>query len=68
MFIYLLTMAAGGVITYLICEYVIGYGVVQLFIRAIVCIIVPNVVFIITNFKRKEFKDTVQFIKGIVKR
>ena len=68
MLMYFVSMQFGGVVSYLICEYIVGYGIVQLFIRLVVCIIVPNLIFILANFKREEFVETIHFLKRIVKR
>lgn len=67
MFMYAGTMFLGGLLTYWICG-LLGDGIPALLLRGVVCVIVPNVVFIALNFRRKEFADTTAMLKRILKR
>lgn len=67
MSVYMLTMAIGGVLTYFICGFM-GEGIVGLIIRLVICVVVPNAVFVLFNFKREEFGATIALVKNIVKR
>lgn len=67
MFIFMLTMAVGGVATFLLCS-LFGDGIPQLLIRAVICLTVPNLIFALFNFKRPEFKETFSLAKQILKR
>lgn len=67
MFLSIITMAIAGAATLWACSF-FGDGVLALLLQGVVCIIVPNIIFMALNFKRKEFKDTIHFVKRIVKR
>ena len=67
MVMFALTMAVGGLISFGLCN-LLDNGFPQLVIRAIICIIIPNLIFIALNYKRKEFHETIVFVKRIIKR
>lgn len=67
MAMFMLTMAVGGVATYYLCNF-FGDGILSLLVRAGICLIVPNAVFILLNFKRSEFKGTIAMVKQILRR
>ena len=60
-------MAIGGFITYWLCS-LFGDGIPQMLARMGICLVVPNIVFILFNFKREEFRGTVNLAKSILKR
>lgn len=67
MAVFMLTMVVGGIITYYLCNF-FGDGIPQLLLRLVICLVVPNVVFVLFNFKRPEFKGTIALVKQILKR
>ena len=67
MFAYAGTMLLGGLLTWWICSF-FGEGILAFLLRGVVCVIVPNVVFVGLNFRRQEFGDTVALVKRIIKR
>lgn len=60
------TIAAGAV-TFFLCSF-LGDGIFALFLRACICLVVPNILTILANFRLKEFKDAKAFAFGIFKR
>lgn len=54
--------------TYWICEKIPGKGILNLILRLIVCMIVPNVIFLVTTFKMNEFNESLRIVKRILKR
>lgn len=56
-----------GVITYLICR-PFGYKFVDLCIRLVICIIVPNLIFVLLNYKRPQFQAVIRLEKLILKK
>lgn len=52
------------IVTYLLCIKIDTTLSFQLFIRGIICIIVPNFVYFICYFNNKEFKQSKEFIKN----
>lgn len=64
---YALSMAAGGVLCFFLCTR-LGGGIPFFLLRMCICLLVPNLVFAAINNQRKEFLETVQFVKRIIKR
>lgn len=60
--IYLLILLLTGGICFKICSYIAMGGWLQLFLKLLVCILVPNLIFLVVFFQRSEF----QFIKNRV--
>ncbi len=60
-------MALGGALTYFVCGFM-GDGVLWLLAKALCCVVIPNAVFILTNFKRREFKEACTLAKRIITR
>ncbi len=56
-----------GVVTYSICK-PFGYKFLDLCIRLVICIIVPNLIFYLLNFKRNEFKAVIRLKRLILKK
>ena len=54
--------------TYWICEKIPGKGILNLILRLIVCMIVPNVIFLVTTFKMNEFNESLRIVKRIMER
>ena len=61
------SMLLAGTVTLWICS-LFGDGIINFLLRGIICVIVPNVIFIACNFKRDEFKQTMELVKRILKR
>ncbi len=64
---YAVSMAVGGVVTFWICS-LFGNSILYFLLRGLVCVIVPNTIFVLLNFRRPVFKDTITFVTGIVSR
>lgn len=56
-----------GVITYFICR-PFGYKFVDMCIRLVICIIVPNLIFILLNYKRPQFQAIIRLKRLILKK
>lgn len=54
--------------TYWICEKIPGKGILNLILRLIICMIVPNVIFLVTTFKMNEFNESLRIVKRIMER
>ena len=65
--VYALEMLLAGLLTYWICGF-IGGGIGGLLVRLILCILVPNICFVLVNYKRPEFKQTTELILRIMKK
>ena len=64
---YAFTVLIAGVVTYVLCI-PLKNGFPTLILRGCICIIVPNLLIILGNFKTKEFKDAKEFVFAILKR
>lgn len=67
MFLSIISMLLAGTVTLGICS-CFGDGIFDFLFRGIVCVVVPNVIFVACSFKRDEFKETMKFVKRILKR
>lgn len=56
-----------GVITYLICR-PFGYEFADMCIRLVICIIIPNLLFVLLNYKRPQFQAVIRLKKLILKK
>lgn len=57
-----------AVITVFLCIQVGSFGVKTLVVRAIICIVVPNALYLLVNFRKKEFRAICSMIKNALKR
>lgn len=57
-----------GFITYNICNFLPESGILYLVVKAVICVVVPNIVFIICYFRMDEFKYSIQLAKKILGR
>ncbi len=67
MFGYAFVMLIAGGVTYGLCAFVMD-GFIGLMLKAVICIAVPNVIFVVVNYRTKEFKGTVNLVSRIIKR
>lgn len=57
MFIYAGCTLVAGIITFYSCSLINISGIIELFIKAILCVIIPNILFLLFYFKTDEFAD-----------
>lgn len=67
MFYYALSMLIGGAATYGLCSF-FGDSIGSIFLRLIICLIVPNLCFILMNCRSREFKESCAMLGRIIKR
>lgn len=65
---YAVITAVIGAVTYYICVSVSGNDVVGLFIRGGICILVPGMMYFLAYFKTKIFRESIDWMKKIVRR
>lgn len=53
------------VITYFVCSFVTFGGVLGLLLKAMICLVLPNVIFVLIYFKDKQFKNALQIVRKI---
>lgn len=61
------TMVLAGAVTLWVCS-LLGNGIWTLLLKGVICVIVPNLIFILLNFKRPEYKEAINFVLRIFKR
>lgn len=59
-------MIIAGLITYLICSFVSTNHISAITIKLLVCIILPNLIFIVLSYRNKNFKEGINFVFGIL--
>ncbi len=57
-----------GAITYYICISLSGNNIVGLFVRGGICIVVPGVLYLLAYFRTNIFKESVSWMKKIIRR
>lgn len=67
-FIYLLITLVIAVITYFVCSFVKLEGIPELIVKGIICVIIPNILYLLVYFKTNRFKEAKEFILGILKK
>lgn len=68
MFGYALCTFITGVVTFELCRVVNRIGIAELIIKAIICTLIPNVLFVLFYFRKEEFIDIKKRILGLLKR
>jgi hypothetical protein len=63
---YTLVVTLIAIITYAVCNLFKGGKWITLFLRLIICILIPNMLFLLIYFKDSHFKESMQMVKGIV--
>lgn len=55
-------------VTYLFCNFLPDAGIVWLIVKLGICMVVPNVIFVIINYRSAVYKEAVFFIRGYLRR
>lgn len=66
-FIYAFITSIGCVITYYTCSWVMIEGIIGLILKAIICCIIPNLIYIAVYRKNKYYKEAKKFVKTYFK-
>ena len=66
--VYIVMYLVGLYVTNLLADLLSFNGILELIVKAIICIIVPNIIFIVAFFATKEFKYWYSFVMGLVRR
>ena len=54
--------------TWIICSYIQCTGFIDLVVKAFICCIVPNLLFILVNIKNRNLKKAFELIKSMSKK
>lgn len=66
MIIATLGIIVAGLVTYTVCELISINHITAILIKLAICIFLPNAIFILLNYRNKEFKRGLQFVSNIV--
>ncbi len=66
--LYFLVVASAGVLTYLLCGLITGEGIWGLLLRACLCVLLPNGIFLLVYGKTTYVKRSIAMAKNILKR
>ena len=58
-------MLVAAIGTYYICLHISGAGIGVLTLKLCVCLIIPNLIFIILNYKNNDFLEAMALVKKI---
>lgn len=64
---YAIIVCIAAIITYLICTFIKLPVIPTFIIRAIICVVVPNIIFLIVYRKKFEFKESIALIDRMTK-
>lgn len=62
-----LAMVVAGVITYYVCSFISLNHIAVIIIKLVICIALPNIIFILLNIRNKDFIFSMQFMTKIIK-
>lgn len=67
-FLYFFSTLLSCVVTYYFCNFISFGNMIDLLLRAIICLIVPNVIFLIIYMKNEQFLESKRFILNFIRR
>ncbi len=67
MLLYTSVVIGNGAITYFLCSLLDDTGLLTLIIKALICLVIPNVVFLLVYYRLPEFKDSKERFKDIIR-
>lgn len=65
---YAVVTAGIAILTYCVCSFVTVNGFAGLAIRAAICVVLPNILYLVCYFKHREFPGAVKFVKRLFHR
>lgn len=65
-FIYLSTTIISGYITFIFCKRINSVSTISIIIRILICIFIPNIVYLLFYYRTSLFKKSLAFIKKLI--
>lgn len=62
-----LKMIIAGIATYYICTLITLSHIAAIAVKLVICIVLPNIIFILLNIRNKDFKLSIQFLTKVIK-
>jgi O-antigen/teichoic acid export membrane protein len=66
--LYVFVTFIGFLLTYLICSSINVTGILGLIIKALICVVTPNIVFLLAYYRNGRFKEAISFARRLVKK
>ena len=57
-----------GTATYFLCSIIKCSPIISLIIKSVLCIIIPNLIFVLLNIRNSDFAKSMMFVRNILKR
>lgn len=65
---YTITVLISVAISYFVCSFISGYNIILLILRGIICLVISNIIWILSYRKSNEMIGTINIVKRILKR
>ena len=65
--LYVAVTAAAAVVTYGLCSLVNAGAVIQIIVKGVICLIVPNMIYLAAYYRMYEFKQTAALADKMLK-
>lgn len=59
--------ALAGIVTYAVCRLIGNSGIGAFAVKCVICVVLPNIIYLALYCKKKEFGDTLKILKRILK-
>lgn len=56
-----------GIVTYYICQMMPGDLIIRFILKMVICVVVPNILFLMMYFRNKQFKEVIQLVKVMLR-
>ena len=66
--LYTVVTVIAGAATYFVCSFIKLEGIPELIVKALICMIIPPVIFVVCFFRTKEFKRCFSLAKSLIRR
>ena len=65
---YTVTVVICVVVSYFVCSFISGYNILLLMLRGVICLVISNIIWILSYRKSDEMAGTINIVKRILKR
>ena len=66
--LYFIVTIAVSIITFLCCNLIRNTTIGGFLLRLVICVLVPNALYVVVYHRKQEFKDALPMVKGVLKR
>ena len=65
---YTVTAVFSVIVSYFVCNFINGYSILLLISRGVICLVISNIIWILSYRKSDEMVGTISIVKRILKR